>query len=410
MNVNGIVAEYNPLHWGHIYQMEDARHHTNADYTVVVMSGNFVQRGAPAILDKYKRTRMALEAGADLVLELPLPYAVSSAEFFASGAVSLLNKLGVITHLCFGSECGDVEILQELAQILLEEPPAFRSALQQYLKAGLSYPHARTQALLDYQPGLNDGKEILASPNNILGIEYLKALQEINSSITPYTTKRTGGGYLDQKLQEFSSAMAIRKALFAHNTPEALQKHLPSCTYEPLLAAWKENTLLTQNDFSSILLYKLLLEREKGFEEYLDVSRNVSDRIRKHLDAFQSFNDFCDLLKTKEMTYTRISRCLLHILLNIRKDTLVPYEQLGRAPYARVLGFRKDSTPLLAAIKEKSTIPLITKLADAHKLLAGDALTLLEHEITMSQIYQSVLAGKSRLTMANEYRTPIIIL
>ncbi len=410
MIVNGIIAEYNPLHHGHIYQMQDAKTHTHADYTIIVMSGNFVQRGAPALVDKYTRTRMALEAGADLVLELPLPYAVSSAEFFASGAVTLLDKLGVVTHLCFGSEAGDIDTLQKIAGILIQEPPSYSNALQAGLKDGLSYPAARTRALLEYNPQLEKYQELLSSPNNILGIEYTKALLQLDSSIIPYTTLRTGNGYSDDTLGTVSSALAIRRSLFSGTDPHTLAAHVPAYTYELLLTALEENTPLSSNDFSSLLHYKLINEQAQGYEDYLDVSKQLSDRIRRHLDAYQAFDSFCDLLKTKELTHTRISRCLLHILLNLKKDTLSAYKQLDTIPYARVLGFRKEAPPLLAAIKERSSIPMITKLADARSILSPDAMLLLEQELTMNQIYYSVVSAKSGKPMANEYRTPIVIL
>lgn len=410
MIVNGIVAEYNPLHHGHIYQIQDAKTNTQADYTIVVMSGNFVQRGAPALLDKFSRTRMALEAGADLVLELPLPYAVSSAEFFATGAVTLLHHLGVVTHLCFGSECGDTGILQELAGILSEEPPAYRQALQQALKEGLPYPVARTLAL-SYDPASNqEHAKVLASPNNILGIEYIKALLRLNSSILPYTTLRTGNGYSDDTLGTLSSALAIRQAIFSGTDLPTLADHVPTCTYELLLTALEKNTLLSSNDFSSLLHYKLITKQTQGYEDYLDVSGQLSDRICNHLYQYQTFDSFCDLLKTKDLTHTRIRRCLLHILLNIKRDTLSAYKQLGTVPYARVLGFCKKATPLLTAIKERSSIPMITKLADAHNILHPDALLLLEQELTMNQIYYSVASAKSGTPIINEYRTPIVIL
>lgn len=446
MIVNGIVAEYNPLHQGHIYQMQDAKAHTGADYTIVVMSGNFVQRGAPAILDKYTRTRLALLAGADLVLELPVPYAVASAEYFALGSVSLLHKLGVVNNLCFGSECGDVNALSAVAHILSDEPESYKEYLQQYLKKGLSYPVARSNALTAYlkeQPpadiyaypsknpaGPVDLAEVLSSPNNILGVEYIKALLRCGSTIKPYTTQRMGSGYADPKLGTMSSALAVRQALFAeenlHATEDALQDllapSLPDFTCDALLQVRKQHALLCRNDFSGLLIYKLLTETSIGtdsydsphankrFDTYLDVSSDLSDRICKQLEHFENFDGFCDLLKTKELTHTRISRALMHILLDIKKDTFTPYKNAGDVPYARVLGFKKESTPLLSAIKEKSTIPMITKLADAEKILDSSAFTLLQKEITMNQIYYSVLSGKSGNPMANEYRTPIVIL
>lgn len=446
MIVNGIVAEYNPLHLGHIYQMQDAKAHTGADYTIVVMSGNFVQRGAPAILDKYTRTRLALLAGADLVIELPIPYAVASAEYFAGGSVSLLHKLGVVNNLCFGSECGDVHALSAVAHILADEPKIYQEYLQQYLKNGLSYPVARSNALIAYlkeQPTENtqtsnaahpadtiDLVEVLSCPNNILGVEYIKALLRCGSTIKPYTTQRRGSGYADPKLGSMSSALAVRQALFAeenlHATEAALQellaKSLPEFACDALLQARKQHALLCRNDFSGLLIYKLLMEASSGtdsndatltnkrFGNYLDVSSDLSDRICKQLEHFESFDGFCDILKTKELTHTRISRALMHILLDIKKDTFTAYENAGNVPYARVLGFQKDATPLLSAIKVKSTIPMITKLADAERILPPSAFALLQKEITMNQIYYSVLSGKSENPMANEYRTPIVIL
>ena len=200
MKVNGIVAEYNPFHNGHAYQMKHAKEATGADYTIIVMSGNFMQRGAPALLDKFTRAKMALECGADLVLELPTCYAASSAEFFAKGSVALFDKLGVTTNLCFGSECGNIDTLSRIAEIFYTEPEPYVESLRCNLKKGMSFPIARTWALLQYAPSLSDDKDVLSSPNNILGIEYLKALMSRNSKIVPFTTTRVGADYHDKRL------------------------------------------------------------------------------------------------------------------------------------------------------------------------------------------------------------------
>ena len=194
MKVNGIVAEYNPFHNGHKYLLTESARKTGADYTVVVMSGDFVQRGAPAITDKFSRAQMALACGADLVLELPALYAAASAEFFAEGAVALFNGLNVVTDLCFGSECGDVSILRQIAEILAEEPEAYSLSLKQYLRQGLSYPNARNEALIQNYPFLGHHKNVFSSPNNILGIEYIKAILRSGSSLHPVTVLRTGAG------------------------------------------------------------------------------------------------------------------------------------------------------------------------------------------------------------------------
>ncbi len=411
MKVNGIVAEYNPFHHGHQYQLHDAQKSTDADYTIVVMSGNFVQRGAPALINKYKRAEMALLGGADLVIELPMYYAISSAEYFATGAVNILHKLGVTTHLCFGSECGDIQILQRIADILLEEPQHYVEVLRSNLRQGLSYPTARNNALLQYDTELCHHKDVLSSPNNILGIEYLKALRRANSTIHPFTTMRVGNDYHDRRLGEKqSSALAIRHAIMSRQDTEYLQNHMPSYAYEILSTCLTSKNFLHSDDFSAILHYKLLQEYENGFTQYLDVSPELSDRIRKHLWQFDSFQGFCNLLKSKDMTYTRISRCLLHILLNMTTSAMEAYRSMEYTPYARVLGFKKDATPLLTAIKEHSSIPLITKLADAEQALPPESFAMLNHDICANSIYESTLSLKANQPMLNEYRTPIVII
>ncbi|MBR4277086.1 MAG: nucleotidyltransferase family protein, partial [Lachnospiraceae bacterium] len=214
MIVNGIIAEYNPFHNGHIAHLEKTKEQTNADYTIVAMSGNFVQRGAPAVVDKYVRTKMALEGGADLVLEIPTCYSTSSAEYFASAGVALLDKIGVVDYLSFGSESGDIEILNHIASILLEEPPEFSEYMQRYLREGYTYPLARNNALIQYENSLFDATRVLESPNNILAIEYIKAILRRESTITPFTIKRQGSNYHDRYMADnatSASAQAIRE-------------------------------------------------------------------------------------------------------------------------------------------------------------------------------------------------------
>lgn len=410
MQVNGIIAEYNPFHNGHQYHISNAKEQTGADYTIIVMSGNFMQRGTTALLDKYTRAEMALQNGADLVLELPSYYAASSAEYFASGAVALLDKLGLVTKLCFGSECGDGAVLKHIAALLLKEPAEYADFLRNYLRQGLSYPTARTMALIDYEPSLSDYRDIFSSPNNILGIEYLKALLRRNSSITPYTTLRVGADYHDIRLHSNQcSAKAIRQAIIEGRDITCLENNMPQKTYTIMTQALKQAHPIFPNDFSSILLYKLLSEQHQGYEQYLDVSSDLSDRIHKHLQDFVNYEGFCNILKRKDMTYTRISRCLLHILLDMKETTMQSYRAMDYISYARVLGFRKESIPLLTAIKANSSIPLITKLADAEKLLDADAFSMLKEELRINQIYQCVSATRNAHPMKNELSTPIVI-
>jgi len=425
MKVNGIIAEYNPFHKGHLYQLNTSKEQTDSDYTIIVMSGNFMQRGTPALLDKFLRARMALLCGADLVLELPAYYATSSAEYFAMGGVTLLDKLGIVNHLSFGSECGDISVLRKIARILAEEPSEYVELLRKYLKEGLSFPTARTNALLAYDAFLADYRDVLSSPNNILGIEYCKALLRRSSTIEPITVKRMGADYHDEKLvtddmmvatnsgsaidTPASSATAIRQTILDGGDFSCLQNHMPEAAFAVLKDAFNHFKPIFPNDFSSLLHYKLLLEQAYGYGYFMDVSSELSDRIGNHLYDFKDLEDFCDLLKRKDMTHTRISRCLMHILLDMKTETIEKYSSFDYIPYARVLGFRKESTPLLSAIKENSSIPLITKLADAEKLLDDDAYGMLQEDIRINQIYQSVLALKNEVSMANEFRTPIVI-
>ncbi|MCH5338131.1 MAG: nucleotidyltransferase [Acetatifactor sp.] len=411
MRINGIIAEYNPFHNGHRYHLTESLRRTDAEYTVIVMSGNFVQRGAPALVDKFRRAEMALLNGADLVLELPALYATASAEFFATGAVALLNKLNVVTDLCFGSECGDAQLLQQIAEILAEEPKAYSQSLKRYLRQGLSYPNARNEALIQNYPFLGQHKNVFSSPNNILGIEYIKAIIRSKSTLNPVTVQRTGAGY-HSRLPEKNdcSALAIRQALYAGTDDSFLKNNMPEEAARVLSEQLAKTGLVRSNGFSDILYYKLVMEKEHGYDKYLDVSSDLSDRIKARLDEFRGFDSFCDLLKTKEMTYTRISRCLLHIMLNIKKADMDEANVLGTALYARVLGFRKMSSPLLSEIKEHSAIPLLTKLADADELLDKSARDMLNQDIRISQIYNGITARKSSHTPANEIATPLVII
>ncbi len=408
--VNGIVAEYNPFHNGHRYQLEDAKRQSGADYTVVVLGGNFMQRGTPALFDKYKRAEMALRNGADLVLELPSFYSASSAEYFATGAVTLLDRLGVVDCLCFGSECGDLNTLQRIADILLEEPAEYVSLLKQYLRQGASYPTARTSALVQYCPELSGYRDVLRSANNILGIEYLKAVRRRNSAMKPVSTIRSGSQYHDRMLgTQFSSAMALRQAIHATQDWTMLSTQIPEPAYRILCTALTDRRPLQLDDFSVPLLYKLLMEADAGYTDYLDVSAEVSDRIRNRLYDFTTFQAFCDLLKTKNMTYTRISRCLMHILLDMKTADMERYRQADYISYIRVLGFRKDAEALLSAVKKHAGLPLLTKLAEAEQILDETGLSMFKKELRINAVYESAAAQKSGCPMTNEYRSPLVI-
>ena len=323
MKAVGIIAEYNPFHNGHKYLIEKAKEITGADYAIIVMSGNFTQRGTPAITDKYIRTEMALLNGADLVIELPSHYACSSAEFFATGAITLLNKLGVVDSICFGSESGNITNLYNVAKILADEPEEFQQQLKLFLKRGYSYPMARNQALEATIPDFVNYMDVIKTPNNILGIEYIKALLRTNSTITPFTVQRIGSCYHDHKLSvAYSSAIAIRQSLEFGNSLEKIEDQVPKNCLSILSEHYNKSYPVFMDDFSTLLKYKLLTEAPNSFCKYADISSDLSDKIKKNIFKIDSINNFCDLLKSKDLTHARINRCLGHILLNIHQEEM----------------------------------------------------------------------------------------
>jgi len=420
MKTIGIVVEYNPFHNGHFYQIEKARQLTGADAIVVIMSGDFVQRGTPAIIDKYARTKMALEHGVDLVIELPVLYATASAEYFAKGAIQILDGLKIIDTLVFGSECGDISLLTEISQILVNEPEVFREKLKEYLKTGETFPAARKLALHDYLSAHHDdaaflekADEVLDHPNNILGIEYIKALLTIKSTITPFTIKREGAGYHDtDHTRKFSSATSLRK--FFHNIPltdtaasklitESLADQLPNASLRILTSEYQRTFPVDANDFSSLLYYRLSQETKETLTAYADVTEDLANRIMQLIRPGITYHAFAEELKSRQYTLTRISRSLLHILLGIRQEDLNAFLSDPDSRYARILGFKKSSSHLLKSSKQKEGIPTILKTADASKLLSASALSLFIHDIRAAHLYNQVVFTTHHTLLKDEY-------
>ena len=425
MKIVGLITEYNPFHNGHLYHMQKAKEITGADSVIAVMSGNYVQRGAPAIMPKHLRAEVALEAGIPLVLELPVCYASGSAEYFADGAISLFEKLGCIDSICFGSECGDYYLLEKVAHVTADEPEAYKQTLQDALKQGLSFPLARQAALKAYfqDPSLDD---ILEQPNNILGIEYIKALYLRKSPIGAYTIRRKISGYHDKELSPgYSSASAIRRLLaFAGNSVHLASEEMydepglsevltrlegqvpPSCI-RSLEETHRVRYPVYANDFSLLFRYRLLTETRKSLAGYLDMTEELANRMINHANDFITFDQFCDLLKTRDMTYSRISRCLLHILLNIRTEDMTLYKEEGGCQYARVLGFSKDGAKLLTRIKRTSSVPLLTKLTQTEGL-SKTGLRMLRQDIFAADLYESVITDKFKMPFISEYQQQIV--
>lgn len=403
MKIVGLITEYNPFHAGHLYHMQCARELTGADYCVVLMSGSFVQRGEPAIFDKYRRTKAALLAGADLVLEMPAAFSTASAHEFAAYGVALLSAIGVDT-VVFGSECGQIETLKQAAYALNHESAEFRERLQKGLKAGLTYPQARAKAL-----EMEDTwASVLSSPNNILGIEYLRAAEDLHSPMEFYTISRKGSGYHEDTLADanFPSASAIRGIIRNSLSKDKdlldiLASHLPAVTHPAYTGA----VPVFVDDFSE-LLNAAVLQMQATFS-IADLSPELAARLAKPPYCPLSFEERIQALKTRQLTYTRVSRALLHLVLDMHEEDISRWKDEGYALYARILGFRRQSSPLLSCLHKKSSIPFITKMADAAQNLSPSALALLEQEVYASHLYQTVRMKRGGV-FQNEYTEGLV--
>ena len=441
MNVIGIIAEYNPFHNGHAYQIAHVKKNLHADYIVVAASGDYVQRGEPALLDKYTRARMALSSGADLVLELPVLWSTASAELFADAGISLFEKTGCVNGICFGAESGDLALLRRIADVLADEPAALKASLKRNLKSGNTFPKAREAALLSYFADAADqdgalpvSTETLSSPNNILALEYLKSLRRRASSITPYLLKREGAAYHETSIRSGAadvpaSAAAIRHTLFAggagasEDSADGILHHaMPQEALSILQDYRADFPLLCADDFSGILGYLLLSSSATQLARTADSSPEFANRMQNQLPYYTSFSSFASRLKSKEMTLTRINRILLHSILGITSSDYACGNALDKIPYLRILGFRESAAPLLAALKASAAVPLITRPSQAPKLLSTDAMQVFERDVFAGNLYLQMRNQKGGTPLhaarmqehdvppASEYQRQIVIL
>ena len=351
--VLGVIAEYNPFHNGHLYHIQKTKELTGAKYVVCVMSGNFVQRGNTSIVDKWKKAEMALANGIDLIIELPTVYSVASAENFAQGAVRILDNLGIVDTISFGTETDDFAALNNIANILAEEPREYTDMLKKYLQNGESFPRAREEALIEY---LNDNKrynEILKSPNNILGIEYLKALKKLKSNITPIAIKREKVFYNDNFIvDDFASATAIRKLIMDRDFT-GLIKVVPRNCYEVLSKEYEVgNIVFDIQSFEKEILYTIRKMTVEQIANLPDVTEGLEHSIKNAGNYCNNIHDFINIVKTKRYTQTRIQRILIFALLGITKKDIQAAKKV--VPYARILGFNTKGKMLLSGISQRN--------------------------------------------------------
>jgi len=359
----GLITEYNPFHNGHLHHLQESLRVAEADASVAVMSGHFLQRGEPALLDKWARAEMALVAGVDLVLELPFSFACNSAPHFARGAVQSLNALGVVDALCFGSEAGEVAPLQTAAQLLVKHATAIDAGTRQLLRSGVSYPAARAEVLSAMAADVSAA--LVSSPNNILGIEYLKALQETSSSIKAFTILRRGAGYHSTDVTSpIASATGIRKLL---GEGVAVGDFVPAACRHILNEAIDKGCSLDHDRLFSSLQTFLLQEMETLSGIY-QVEDGLAQRLVDAAMTATSYADLTAAIKSRQWTLTRIQRILSYVLLQVSSDEMNSFLKCGPL-YLRLLGASEKGRQVLAASRKKRSLPVISDPARAQAVL-----------------------------------------
>lgn len=356
MHTVGLIVEYNPFHNGHKWHLNMAKRATNCSYSIGVMSGNFLQRGEPSILDKWQRTAMAIQGGVDLLIELPVPFAVRSAQYFATGAIRLLSSLGVVSHVCFGSECDNIQLLQTIAETI--DTPKLQTMLKETLQKGVSYANALGSALYrEHQIA----EKMVSTPNNILALEYIRAIQKYAPEIEPVSIKRKDSAYHDTVIQTpFASATAIRHAIFK-NQFDKLQQTLPFDSLKIIEQSISSGLgPVSWVPFSNIILNRLRVCQPDFLKQIPGVSEGLEHKLIESALFATNFDDLLHLVKSKRYTYTRIQRLLVHILLELTTDHIKIFDETGPL-YARILGFNTRGRKLLKEISKASKIPLITK-------------------------------------------------
>ena len=353
--VVGIIAEYNPFHNGHSYHIQNTKAQTGADFVVAVMTGNFTQRGNTSVINKWEKAKMALNGDADLVIELPTIYSISSAENFASGAVKILNELGIVDTISFGMEADDVSTLNNIANVLVNEPPEYKTIFEHELSKGNSFPRARENALMMYLNDIKRYANVVKGSNNILAIEYLKALKKQKSSIVPFGVKREKVYYNSTKIiDEYASATGIRNLLL-HNQIEEVRKVVPAKSYSILLNNLRQGTyVLDIIAYNDEIIYKLRSMTVKQIANLPDVSEGLEYLIKDVSNKTNNLIELINGIKSKRYTQTRIQRILLYALLGITKKDMEVSKKM--VPYIRVLGCSENGKMLLSQISPKAKV------------------------------------------------------
>lgn len=404
MNLLGLIVEYNPFHNGHKYHLEKSKEITNATHTVAIMSGSFLQRGEPALFDKYTRAEMAVKNGVDLVIELPTLYACQSAEIFSHGAVATLNSLNCVNSLCFGSEEGNIDILQTISEILVKEPSDFKTTLKNFLDEGIVFPVARSKALYEYiknnhllELSEDELQQVLNSSNNILGIEYIKSLIKLNSSIKPYTITRIASKYNSTDIESnICSATAIRNSLKDNTDLKLIENVVPLHTFNEINHKINTNFNPVFDYMFYDLLSSTIIRDVDNLTKYFEVNEGIENKIYSNVFTSKNLEELINSTKSKRYTMTKIKRTLNNILLGINRDDVIKVKDLDRVPYIRILAFNNKGREIIKKIKTSSDIEIITKFSKISHVDDPIFDTLIKYDLKSSNMYNLIYYKNNR--------------
>lgn len=404
MNVLAIIAEYNPMHNGHVFQINEAKKIANADFVITCMGGNFTQRGNTSIVSKFEKTKMALLNGSDMVIELPTIYSVSSSENFAYGAIKILKELNFVTHISFGIEEENIQKLQDIAELLQNEPLGYCKILKEQLDLGVSYPEARAKAVSIYLNNI-EYETIMQGSNNILAIEYLKQMKKQKANFVPIGIKRNKVSYNSTKIiEDYASSSAIRKFIY-NNELLQIKNVMPKSAYEILINNIKNGTYnIDLNNYAKIIIYKLRTMSLKQISNLPDVNEGIENLIKSSADKTNNISELIKLVKSKRYTQTRIQRILIYALLNITKQDMKISKKTS--PYIRVLGCTKKGQKLLKEIPQNRLITSLKKYEQ--NKLNKNITRMLEIDKSSTNIYTIPYTGNS--TANSDYTNRFIII
>lgn len=409
MSTAGIIAEYNPFHNGHLYQVEQIRSALGCEHIISVMSGDYIQRGLPAVCSKYLRADMAVSNGIDAIFELPVVFATASARDFAFSGVSLLEKLHTVDYLVFGAECDDIKLLNTIADFLIDEPAEFSDLIRQYLSDGNSYPAARAKAFASLLP---DAIPVIAEPNNILAIEYLAALKKLNSSIKPYIIKREQAAYNSTDINgTICSASAVRALIkdaaltdISSDLADTIRTILPEASAALFLSEYGKSLPVFENDLSALLQYRLL--QQTDMPDTADMTPELYNKLKK-TDICNSYHDILGSLKSKEITQTRINRAILHLLLDVKNADMEQFKDNGWNFYGHILALRKNGSSILKKIKQNAALPVFTKTADGIRQLDPVGYKMLSYDMTATKLYNYTVYNKLGYKLPDDFTVQI---